>query len=299
MNIPFVKYRKIYFIFSGTLILVSLVCLFYFGLNPGIDLTGGSILEINYKETPDSNSQIREKLSDLDLGDIYIQPTGQNGVIIRMKDIPEETHQEILSRLSEEKEIEQIRFDSIGPTIGQELQSKTKVVLFLSLMAIIFYITFAFRKVSRPISSWQYAVSSLIALFHDVLIPLAIFSVLGKVYGVQITIPVITALITVFGYSINNTVVVFDRVRENLLRGVKGNFEETINYSLNQTLTRCINTSLTTIFVLAAIFFFGGETLKYFALALIIGILAGTYSSLFLANSVLISWLKRKVRSER
>jgi len=291
MNLNFLKYKKIYFIFSGTLILASLVCLIIFGLKPGIDFTGGSILEIEYIEERPSNQEIKETLSDLDLGGVLIQPTGERGIIIKMKDISEDTHQEVIQKLKENKELEERRFESIGPVIGQELKQKTKIVIILSLLAIVLYIAWAFRKISRPIPSWQYGVASLVALFHDVLIPIGILSVLGKFYGVQITIPVITALLAVLGYSINNTVVIFDRIRENLLKQT-GTYQEIVNKSLNQTLTRSLNTSLTTLFVLVAIFFLGGVTLKYFALALILGIIAGTYSSLFLASPILVAWLR-------
>jgi len=291
MNLNFLKYKKIYFIFSGTLILASLVCLIIFGLKPGIDFTGGSILEIEYIEERPSNQEIKETLSDLDLGGVLIQPTGERGIIIKMKDISEDTHQEVIQKLKENKGLEERRFESIGPVIGQELKQKTKIVIILSLLAIVLYIAWAFRKISRPIPSWQYGIASLVALFHDVLIPIGILSVLGKFYGVQITIPVITALLAVLGYSINNTVVVFDRIRENLLKQT-GTYHEIVNKSLNQTLTRSLNTSLTTLFVLVAIFFLGGVTLKYFALALILGIIAGTYSSLFLASPILVAWLR-------
>jgi len=291
MNLDFLKYKKIYFIFSGALILASLICLIVFGLKPGIDFTGGSILEIEYIEERPSNQEIREALSNLDLGEILVQPTEEKGVILKMKDISEDTHQQVLERLNETNKLEERRFESIGPLIGQELKQKTKIAIILSLIAIVLYIAWAFRKISRPIPSWQYGIASLLALFHDVLIPIGIFSVLGKFYGVQITIPVIAALLTVLGYSINNVVVVFDRIRENLLKHV-GTYQEIVNNSLNQTLTRSINTSLTTLFVLVAIFFFGGVTLKYFALALILGITVGTYSSIFLASPILVAWLK-------
>ncbi len=295
MSINFLKYSKIYFIFSGLLITAAIIFLFVFGLKPGIDFTGGSILEVEYKETRSSNQEIKDVLAELDLGEMYVQPTGEKAVILRMKDINEDTHQKILEKL---EGAEELRFESIGPVIGRELKDKTKIVVILSLLAIISYIAFVFRRVSRPIASWQYGISSLIALFHDVLIPLGIFSLLGHFYSIQITIPVVVALLTVLGYSINNTVVVFDRIRENLLKRVGATYEETVNSALNQTLTRSLNTSLTTLFVLIAIFFLGGETLKYFALALILGITAGTYSSIFLASPVLVSWFKwrEKVR---
>ncbi len=296
MAINFLKYRKIYFIFSGILITGSLVSLCVFGLNPGIDFTGGSILEIEYKTERPSNQEIKDALSELDLGEIYLQPTEEKGVILRMKDISEENHQEIINKLAEEKEVEELRFESIGPVIGKELKEKTGIVVVLSLLAIVLYIAFAFRRLTFPAKSWQYGVASLFALFHDVLIPLGIFSLLGKFYGLQIAIPVVVALLTVLGYSINNTVVIFDRIRENLLKGVGKDYIDTVNQALNQSLTRSINTSLTTLFVLIAIFFLGGETLKYFALALIMGIVAGTYSSLFLVSPILVSWLKWRKR---
>ena len=187
--------------------------------------------------------------------------------------------------------VEEIRFESIGPVIGQELKDKTKIVVVVALLSMIVYIALAFRRVQRPLRSWQYGIASVLALFHDILIPLGIFVILGKFYGIEISIPIITALLAVLGYSINNTVVVFDRIRENLLTGVE-TFQEIVDISLNQTLSRQINTSLTTLFVAGAIFFLGGETLKYFALALILGICAGTYSSIFLAGPILVTWLK-------
>jgi preprotein translocase subunit SecF len=226
-----------------------------------------------------------------------------------MKDISEDIHQEVVSSLSQDVifvpeeggeegdmqmqitmvEIEEKRFESIGPVIGQELRQKTILVAIVALLSMILYIAFSFRKVQRPLKSWQYGIISVIALFHDLLIPLAVFSILGRYYGIEFTIPVVTALLAVLGYSINNTVVVFDRIREHLLRA-GDDFDKTVNASLNETLSRQINTSLTTLFVAGAIYFFGGATLQYFALALVLGILAGTYSSIFLAGPLLYSW---------
>ena len=293
MEIDFLKYRKIYFIFSGILVLGSIIALAVFGLKLGIDFTGGSILEINYEEARPSNQEIDSQLAGLDLGEILVQPTGEKGVILRMKEIPEDTHQEVINKLEENRKLEEIRFEAIGPIIGQETKEKTRLVIILALVSILLYVTFAFRGVSRPVKSWQYGIATLIALFHDVLIPVGLFAVLGKFYGVEISVPIITALLTVFGYSVNDTVVVFDRIRENL---IKKNlpFEEAVNQSLNQTLSRSISTSLTTLFVLLAIFFFGGYTLRFFSLALILGISLGTYSSICLASPILVSWLEWK-----
>lgn len=310
MAIKFTKYRRIYFGLTGVLIIASIIALLGYGLNPGIDFTGGTIMELEYRDERPSNESILSELEEFDLGNIVIQSTGEKGVILRMKHIVEETHQDILGKLTQREEIQsdeglifetikvhitEERFESIGPVIGNELKRKTKIVITVALLSMIIYIALAFRRVQRPLRSWQYGIASVLALFHDILIPLGIFAVLGKYYGVEISIPIITALLAVLGYSINNTVVVFDRIRENLLRGGE-EFEKTVNISLNETLSRQINTSLTTLFVAFAIFFLGGETLKFFALALILGIGAGTYSSIFLAGPILVTWYKLKNR---
>jgi len=294
MQVNFLKYSKIYFVLGGILMLSSLAFLAVWSLKPGIDFTGGSILEIAYLDNRISNDEIGQKLAGLNLDSLSIQSAGQNSVIIRTKYISEETHQKILSILKENQSIEETRFESVGSIIGQELKQKTITLIFVCLFAIVFYIAVAFRKIKRPISGWQYGIVSLFALFHDVLIPIGILSLLGKFYGVQITIPVIVALLTVVGYSINNVVVVFDRIRENLIKRTNTTFTETVNLSLNQTLTRCINTSFTTLLVLIPIFFFGGDTLKYFALTLIIGIIAGTISAILLASPILVFWSNRR-----
>ncbi len=298
MVINFLRFRKIYFIFSIILIIGSLTSLFVFGLKPGIDFTGGTILEIEYKTERPSNQTIIDSLKDFNLGEYSVQPTGDKGAILRMKEISEETHQEIVQKLKDNQDLEELRFESIGPIIGQELKEKTNIVVILSILAIVIYIAIAFRRVTFPVKSWQYGIASLMVLAHDVLIPLGVFSILGKFYGVQITIPVIAALLTVIGYAINNVVVVYDRMRENILRtrSRSEEFEEITNRAINQTLTRQLSTSLTTLFPLMFIFFLGGETLKYFALALMIGLVAGLYSSIFLASPILVAWLKWRKR---
>ncbi|MCX6760684.1 MAG: protein translocase subunit SecF [Candidatus Nealsonbacteria bacterium] len=294
MQIDFIKYRKIYFFFSGILIVGSLVSLVVFGLSLGNDFTGGSLLEIEYQKDRPSNQEIKDSLSGFNLGDFNVQPAGEKGLILKMKDISEETHRQIIEKLGEGKEIKELRFESIGPVVGQELKNKTRDIVIFSLLAMLIYIAVAFSQLSWPAKSWQYALASLFILFHDILIPLGIFSLLGKYYGVQITIPIIAALLTIIGYAINNVVVVYDRLRENVLRFRKREetFEDIANKSINQTLSRQINTSLTTLLPLLFIFFMGGETLKYFALTLIMGIVAGLYSSIFLACPILVSWLK-------
>jgi len=311
--IRFTRRKNIYFVFSGAIIAACLVFLLIWGLKPGIDFTGGTILELEYVGERPSNQEILERLNAFNLGNIYSQPSGEKGVILRLQDITEETHQDILAALKQEtilvpkedgtnemqlilSDIEEKRFESVGPVIGEELKTKTKYVILAALALMIIYIALAFRKVQRPLKSWQYGIISVVALAHDILLSLGVFAVLGKFYGTEVSIPIITALLAVLGYSINNTVVVFDRIRENLLKRGES-FEDTIDISLNQTLSRQINTSLTTFLAVGAIFFFGGESLKYFALALMIGIAAGTYSSLFLAGPLLAAWHRLKQRT--
>jgi preprotein translocase subunit SecF len=261
-----------------------------FGLKPGIDLAGGSIIDLSFAENRPSNQEIEEKLKDFNLGEIVVQPVGDKEVIIRIKDINEGTHQEILKKF---EGVEERSFESIGPTIGNELKQKTKIALIYVLLAITAYIALAFKKISWPVPSWKYGIATLIALFHDILIPLGFFAYLGKFYNVEITIPIIAAILTILGFSVHDTIVIFDRIRENLLKRRSQQFEEIVNLSLNQTLGRSINTVLTVLFVVLSLFFFGGETLRYFSLALIVGIVSGAYSSIFIAPSLLVSWLKK------
>ena len=290
-----IKKRKLFYFISLSLSVLSILSIGIFGLNLGIDFTGGSQLEIEYiGEVPGFDAI--EKALDLD--EIVLQKSSDNVLILKTKEITEVEHQEIVTVLRSLGDIKEgsESFQSIGPVIGQELKSKTKLVIILSLLCILLYIAYSFRRISKPVKSYVYGLTSLIALFHDVLIPLGVFAVLGKFYGVEITIPIITAFLTVFGYSINDSVVVFDRVRENLVKLSTPDFEETIQESLKQTITRSLNTSLTTLIALLAIFLFGGATLRFFSLALILGIGLGTYSSLFLATPLLVTYYKLRRR---
>lgn len=292
-----VKYRKIFFIFSGLLVAASIVCLAFWQMNFGIDFKGGSLAEIEWLNQRPANPEVRNTLSGLNLGEVNIQPTEERGMILRFKEVDEEVHQEILNTLKNKLgELEEKRFESIGPAIGTELKKKSLWSIVLALIAILIFIAWAFRKVSFPIKSYRYGIIAVIALFHDVLITAGVFSFLGKFYGVEVGVPFVAALLTVLGYSVNDTIVVFDRIRENLLsyKAKDEEFSKTVGQSLKQTITRSVNTSLTTLLVLFAIFFFGGATIKFFALALIIGIALGTYSSIFIASPLLVAWERRR-----
>ncbi|MDO8601488.1 MAG: protein translocase subunit SecF [bacterium] len=292
MVINFLKYRKVYYILSTLLIIASLASLLFYGLKFGIEFTGGSLLDLEFKNERPTIDALSQNLSGLNMGEIVFQPAGDKEMLFKMKNIDEETHQKLLAKLRESYSFEEKSFDLIGPAIGKELKQKTAEAIVLALLAITAYVAFAFRKISRTISSWQCGVTSLVALFHDIIIPLGVLSVLGKFSTAEITIPIIAALLTILGYSVHDTIVIFDRVRENVLKGEFSSFEEAVNAGLNQTIGRSVNTVLTVLIVLFAIFFFGGETLKYFSLTLIIGIASGAYSSIFIASPLLVSWLK-------
>ncbi len=292
MNFNFTKYSTIYYILFLILTIGSIVCLAVFGLKFGIEFTGGSNMQLLFLEQRPANDQIAKQLEEFKLGDIVLQPTGEKGLIVKFRGVNEQEHQNILSKINELSKVEEKGFQFIGPSVGQELKNKTQISILVALLAITIYIAFAFRKVTRPVSSWKYGITSLIALFHDILIPLGVFAVLGKIYNIEITIPIIAALLTVLGFSVHDTIVIFDRIRENILRRGMGQFEETVNFSLNQTIGRSLSTVFSTLLPLIALFFFGGETLKYFSLALIIGITSGAYSSIFIASPLLVSWKK-------
>lgn len=283
-----IGHKYIFLTISGILVLASFSAIAIWGFKPGIDFTGGSLLEVEFKEQRPEVSEIRKILGSLDLGNIIIQPTGEKGVILRFKHIDENNHQNILKVLSG---VNEKRFDTIGPTIGKELRQRSILALVLAASAIVLYIAFAFRQVSKPVSSWKYGITAIFALVHDVAIPTGVFSALGHFRGVEIDTLFITALLTILGFSVHDTIVVFDRIRENLRKlKIPEPYETTVNRSVNETIARSINTSLTVLLVLLAVMILGGETTKYFALALILGIIFGTYSSIFIASPLVVIW---------
>ncbi len=290
MNI--IKYRYIWYSISAAVIGACLFALLSFGLKQSIDFAGGSLLSVRYEGERPGAMEVEQSLTDLDLGEIVVQPMGETDMNFRMRSLKEDEHQLILSRLQESYgEIIELRFDSIGPVIGRELKSNSITALIIVFIAILLFMGWTFRKVSIPVASWKYGLVTVFAAFHDVIIPIGVFAFLGKFYGVEIGTSFIAAILTVMGYSINDTIVVFDRVRENLQK-TSGTFVEIVNKSLNQTILRSINTTFTTLLALVAVYLFGGESIKDFALTLIVGILAGTYSSIFIASPLLATIYK-------
>jgi len=288
-----VENRKFFYAISGIFIVASIIALLLWGLKFGIDFKGGSLLEVAYSDNkrPETN-QIIDSLKPLKLNDLRISPIGDNGVNFRFRETDETTHQEIIRILKLNNNIEERRFSSIGPTIGTELKQKSIKAIIIVLFGISLYIAWAFRRVSKPLSSWRYGVVTLIALFHDLVIPIGLFACLGHFYGVEVGTNFIVALLVILGFSVHDTIVVFDRIRENLKRYASLDFMPLVNQSVNETLVRSISTSFTVLLTLLALYVFGGESLRYFILALMVGIFSGTYSSIFIASPLLVSWFK-------
>ena len=307
-----VKNRKFFYIFSGAVVILSLAALFTWGLKFGIDFTGGSILEVAYTGSVPTPQEITQALATAGVHGSSVRPTGENGYLIRTPFLPPDIYAHVRTALeggglpaegsaqAGTWQYEEKRFDSIGPTIGTELQSKSIYAILLVLVAIALFIMFAFRKVSKPVSSWKYGLIALIALAHDVIVPLGAFALLGHFFGAEVDTLFVTAILVVLGFSVHDTIVVFDRVRENLHknheRGMKEDFEETVGHSIAQTLNRSINTSLTVVLVLLALLYLGPASAFYFVLALLVGIVSGTYSSIFLGSPLLVTLEKMQAK---
>ncbi len=279
---------------SILMVTVSVVMIFVFGLKFGVDFKGGSVMELNFKNGRPDVEAINTALADKDA---LLSSSGVDSLIIRTRELTESDHQIILGKLNfafPSSGLEENKFDSVGPVIGNELKSKSISAIILVLISIMVYIAIVFRKLSRFLSPWSLGGAAIIALMHDIVIPAGVFAWLGYVYGVEINAIFVAAVLTILGFSVSDTVVVFDRVRENLMKSGAGDGLGAVTHkSIMQTLTRSINTTMTTILSLLAIYFFGGESIKYFALALILGFFFGAYSSIFVASPLLVWWNQR------
>ena len=274
----FIKNRKIAYIVSAVIILVGLISIIFQGFNLGIDFAGGALLQIKFDKSVSTN-EVRNVLSEFNLSQSTIQNLSENEFVIRTEKIDSEQRMEILTAFKENlTDLEVLRVETVGPVIGENLKKAAFYALLFAFIGIILYITVRFE--------FKFSIVSILALLHDCLIVLGIFSLLQK----EITISIIAAVMTIVGYSINNTIVILDRLRENMKFKTKEPFENLINMSINQSLSRTINTTLTTIIPILALYFFGGNILSDFALALFIGMIAGTYSSIFIASPLLLEW---------
>lgn len=280
--IRLMRFKVIYFLSSVLIILPGLYYLISSGLILGIDFTGGALLEYRFER----------EISRQDLEEFgVITPSTSNAFIIRTKPLEHDKLIEEKKKITEKfGKFEILREESVGPSVGEELKQKAVIALIVASVTIVLYISYSFRKVPKPASSLRFGISAIVALIHDVLVVVGTFAILGKFLGVEVDILFVTALLTIIGFSVHDTIVVFDRIRENLSKHIGKKFSDIADISITQTIGRSLNTSLTVVFVLTALLLFGGESIKWFIVALLVGIVSGTYSSIFNATAVLAYW---------
>lgn len=295
-----IKYKNLFFAFSLIVIIPGIIALSLWHLKLGIDFVGGTLWEIRFEQNKQISLQDVEKLLERENAQVSsIIQTSQGSILLRLKVFEQDKINDLKNKItSQYGKTEDLRLETVGPTISKELTQKALLAIIISIFGIVTYITWAFRQVPKPTSSVAFGVCTIIALVHDVIVVVGIFAILGHFLNIEVDSLFITALLTVIGFSVHDTIVVFDRIRENLKKHQDLNFESVVNHSLVQTLGRSLSTSLTAIFVLFALYLFGGESIKIFVLALLIGIISGTYSSIFNAAPLLVIWhsLKLKIR---
>lgn len=293
-----VKNRLFFFAFTGALTLIAIAALVFWTPRPSIDFTGGSLVEVTYTNARPTLDALKADTAGLDLGEVSLRESGTNGIIARTRTLSPEEHNTLLTALSEQGSaaLTEDRFTSIGPSLGSELSTKALYAMLAVIAAIVLYIAWAFRKVSRPVSSWVYGLTVIAILVHDILIPAGFYAILAHFTGAQADTLFVVALLAILGYSVNDTIVIFDRVREHLGRnektGTKQPFDEVVGRSITETLGRSINTSLTVVLALIALAFFGSPVTVDFSLVLLAGVVAGTYSSILLAAPLLVPLAK-------
>lgn len=295
-HINFVKFIPLYFALSGAALAVGIASLVLWGLRPAVDFAGGSLLQVSIdagESAPAGETSIRETLSSAGIVAHSIQKAQDNGWVIRTKTQGDTTEQQMTQALSQAfGTAETVRFESVGPTLGRELLKKTVFAILLAAGGILLYVTWRFR-------GGRYGVCANLAMVHDSLIVIGAFSLLGRFRGIEVDTLFVTALLTILSFSVHDTIVVYDRIRENLRKFPKEAYGVVVNRSINETLRRSINNSLTIIFMLMALVILGGETIKPFALALLVGTITGTYSSTFTAAPLLVVWDRLEAKKQK
>ncbi len=287
--------RKLWFVISFILVVPGTIALIFWGLKPGIDFTGGQEMEVSGKATQE---ELRDIVAKAGVKEITVTTSGESNLLVRYSDKDvgetEQIHQNVKTLL-QQSGLSEVSFSSVGPSVSRDITRNALLGVGLASLAILLYISFAFRNTPPPVTSWSFGSTAIFAMLHDALFVLGVFAILGHFYGIQVDALFVTALLTVIGFSVHDTIVVYDRIRENLRRLNKP-FEEVANISINETLARSLNTSLTVIIVLLAFYLFGGESIRNFVLALLIGIVAGTYSSIFFATPSLVVYNNWKIK---
>jgi preprotein translocase subunit SecF len=304
-----VKHRKIFYTISSILVLASIVAMFAWGFSFGIDFKGGSSAEFQYSDARPSVETVKSEIDSLNftpsIKDLYtVVPTGDKGYILNLRTLTENERvalTNVIASSTTSGTVEIKKFNSVGPTLGAEAAKKSIESIILVIIAIVLFLTFAFRKVSKPVSSWKYGIVSIIALLHDVIIPTGFFIALNHFFGTyQIDTLFVTAILVILGFSIHDTIVVFDRTRENLKhdfgsKNAKG-FDQIVGESISQTFIRSINTSATTLLAILVVYLVGPVATRNFSLTLLVGIFFGTYSSIFIGSNLLVTLEKMQTK---
>jgi len=294
------KYKIWYLVFSALTIIPGVIALIIWGLNMAVDFTGGSVFRYEFESAINSEN-LRQVYVEKNIEVEAVVPESGNKYSVRTKPVDPQRNNEIKDAVSAVfPNAEQLSFETVGPSIGAETTRSAFVALSWAVVGIMAYIAFAFRNIPKPYSSFRFGVSAVIAMLHDALLLIGLFAILGHFKNVEVDGLFITAVLTVLGFSVHDTIVVFDRIRENLGKLPKTmNFEDVTNYSVAETLSRSVATSLTVIFTLSALFVLGGDTIKMFVLAMLVGIISGTYSSIFNAAPILVLWENHAAKKKK
>lgn len=300
-----IEKRRIWFTISFILLLPGIISLFLYGLRPGIDFRGGSLSEYSLEQGSGENAheKITQIFHEEGAGDVVVitdESSENDRFLVKSQNIEHNKHTNIVRRLSEgEPKLTELSFETIDPQVGAEATRRAIYAIGAAAAAIIVYIAYSFKGVSRPASPWQFGVSAVVALLHDVLFILGFYSIMGQALGWEVNADFVIAALTVMGFSVHDTIVVYDRLRENFRRMPSASFTQIANASVAQTMARSINTSLTVVFVLLAIVLLGGASIRPFTLTLLVGIVVGTFSSIFVATPLLSWWQDNAPRTRR
>lgn len=292
-----IQHRTIFFWITGIILAAAIGAVSFFGLPLGIDFTGGSLMQIGYQNERPVLTTVETQVATVPVGAVSVRAVGERAVSIRTRTQTPAEHEAILAAISSNASTTELSYTSVGPSLGSQFAMKALWAIFAVILVIVLYITFAFRKVSRPVSSWYYGLTVIAILIHDLIIPSGFYAILAHFTGVQVDALFITALLALLGYSVNDTIIIFDRVREHLAHNEKINskesFEMVVGKSIDETMTRSINMSFTVVLALGALVLFGAAATRDFALVMLVGVIAGTYSSILLAAPLLIPLANR------
>jgi preprotein translocase subunit SecF len=291
-----ITHRGFFFWLTGLILAAAIGCIFFYGLPLGIDFTGGSSMQVEYRDGRPALADIQKQIAVVPLGAVSVRAFGDNGVSIRTRTLTQEEHDAALAAISSNASTIELSYTSVGPALGSQFANKALWAIFAVVLVIVLYIAFAFRKVSRPVPSWGYGITVVAMLAIDLIVPAGFFAAYAHFIGAEVDSLFIVALLALLGYCVNDVIVIFDRIREHLNRnekmGLRESFEDTIGKSINETMTRSINTALTVVLALIALIYFGAEATRNFALVMLVGVVAGTFSSITRSAPLLVPLAK-------